>query len=89
MRRAVALVCLLALGLPAGVHAFHQRTPAFLQVTPATPGTVGNPRWAGFRYVLFDSDADLLGNASSGRQICSRRPKARSCSKPARASLPA
>ena len=33
------------------------------------PGTIQNPHWGGLRYVLFDSDADLLSNGSTGRQI--------------------
>lgn len=69
MHRAVALLSLLALVLPARAFGFHQRTPAFLQITPVSAGTVGNPKWAGFRYVVFDSDADLLGNGSTGRQV--------------------
>jgi Tol biopolymer transport system component len=50
-------------------EAYHRKTPALLQITPGAAVTVGNARWGGFRYVFLDSDADLVGNGSTGRQI--------------------
>lgn len=72
MRRAVPLMFVLALGLRAfSAEAFHYVTPPYLQIPPAAqdPGTIQNARWGGLRYVLFDTNADLLGNGSTGRQI--------------------
>jgi Tol biopolymer transport system component len=52
------------------VQAYHRKTPTLVQITPnGTGSNIANPRWAGFRYVVFDSDADLLGNNSTGRQV--------------------
>lgn len=72
MPRAVRLLLVLALGLcavPAG--AFHYITPPLLQIPPVgqDPGTIQHPSWGGLRYVLFDSDGDLLSNGSTGRQL--------------------
>jgi len=72
MHRAVTLLFALALGLCAApAHAFHYITPPLLQIPPAgqNPGTIGNVHWAGLRFVIFDSDADLLTNGSTGRQV--------------------
>jgi Tol biopolymer transport system component len=72
MHRAVTLLFALAIGLPAlPAAAFHYITPALLQIPPVgvNPGTIEHPRWGGLRFVVFDSDADLLNNGSSGRQI--------------------
>jgi Tol biopolymer transport system component len=72
MHRAVTLLFALALGLRAvPAAAFHYITPTLLQIPPVgqDPGTIQNPHWGGLRFVLFDSDADLLNNGSSGRQI--------------------
>ncbi|MCC6766494.1 MAG: PD40 domain-containing protein [Deltaproteobacteria bacterium] len=72
MPRAVRLLLVLALGLCAvPVAAFHYITPPLVQIPPVgnDPGTIRNPSWGGLRYVLFDSDADLLANGSTGRQI--------------------
>ncbi len=72
MHRAVTLLFVLFLGLrPAPAAAFHYITPTLVQIPPVgqNPGTIGNPSWAGLRYVLFDSDADLLNNGSTGRQV--------------------
>ncbi len=71
-RAVVQLLAALAIGLcafPAG--AFHYITPALLQIPPVgvNPGTIQNPHWGGLRFVVFDSDADLLNNGSSGRHI--------------------
>src|SRR6185295_14073144 len=68
-RRTAAIVALLCLLAPASAGAWHKRTPAVLQITPPNPGTVSNPRFSGYRNVFFDTDADLLGNNSTGRQI--------------------
>jgi Tol biopolymer transport system component len=71
MLKIVALLTVLAVAAP--VSAWHRKTPTLLQITPKiTPnsaGTITNPRWSGYRYVVFDSDADLLGNGSTGRQV--------------------
>ena len=72
MRRAVILFFVLMFALRAfAAEAFHYITPALLQIPPVgqNPGTIQDPRWGGLRYVLFDSDADLLSNGSTGRQI--------------------
>jgi Tol biopolymer transport system component len=67
MLKLVALLTLLFVASPAS--AWHRKTPTLLQITPNSAGTIANPRWSGYRYVVFDSDADLLGNSSSGRQV--------------------
>lgn len=64
--RMLALVLLIAAG---PVAAFHRKTPQLLQVTSHSTGTIAHPRWSGFRYVVFDSDADLLGNGNQTRQV--------------------
>lgn len=72
MPRAVVLFFALVLALPAFcAEAFHYITPALLQIPPVgqDPGTIQNPTWGGLRYVVFDSDADLLNNGSTGRHI--------------------
>lgn len=72
MHRAVRLLLALAIGLCASrADAFHYITPPLVQIPPVgqDPGTIGHPSWGGLRHVLFDSDADLLNNASTGRQI--------------------
>jgi Tol biopolymer transport system component len=72
MHRAVVFLFTLLLGLPAfRAEGFHYITPALLQIPPVgqNPGTIQNPHWGGLRFVLFDSDADLLNNGSTGRQI--------------------
>ena len=64
------VVVLLALrAVPAA--AFHYITPTLVQIPPVgpNPGAIHNPRWGGLRFVLFDSDADLLNNGSTGRHI--------------------
>jgi len=72
MRRAVIFFFVLMLALRGfAAEAFHYITPALLQIPPVgqNPGTIQDPQWGGLRYVLFDSDADLLSNDSTGRQI--------------------
>ncbi len=72
MHRAVSLFFVLALALCANpAAAFHYITPPLLQIPPAdqNPGTILDPHWGGLRHVLFDTDADLLNNGSTGRQI--------------------
>jgi len=60
----------LVLALARGAEAFHYVTPPLLQITAASgAGAVASPRWAGLRYVVFDTDADLLGTGSVGRQV--------------------
>ena len=58
----------LVLLIPASAGAWHKRTPAVVQITSADAGALAHPRWAGYRYVFFDSDGDLLGIGSQGRQ---------------------
>jgi Tol biopolymer transport system component len=67
MSRLFALLLVLIAAVPAS--AWHRKTPTLLQITPNVAGTITNPRWSGYRYVVFDSDADLLGNGSTGRQV--------------------
>lgn len=72
MFRSFASSCavLLILVLSGKASAFHQVTPTLVQVTPPSgAGTIGEQHWAGIRYVVFDSDADLMHVGSSGRQI--------------------
>jgi dipeptidyl aminopeptidase/acylaminoacyl peptidase len=72
MCRAVLRMLVVMLVLRAGAaEAFHYITPALLQIPPVgqNPGTIRNPHWGGLRYVVFDSDADLLSTGSTGRQI--------------------
>jgi Tol biopolymer transport system component len=72
MRRAVALLFVSILALRAfNAEAFHYITPPLLQIPPVgqSPGTIQHPHWGGLRFVLFDSDADLLNTSSTGRQI--------------------
>ncbi len=73
MRRAVILIftAMLVLRAAAAAEAFHGITPALLQIPPVgqNPGTILDPHWGGLRYVLFSSDADLLSNGSTGRQL--------------------
>ena len=71
-RAVVPLLFALVLGLRAlPAAAFHYITPALVQIPPVgvNPGTIQNPHWGGLRFVLFDSDADLLNNGSTGRQV--------------------
>jgi dipeptidyl aminopeptidase/acylaminoacyl peptidase len=71
-RAVVPLLIALVLGLRAlPAAAFHYITPALVQIPPVgmNPGTIQHPHWGGLRFVLFDSDADLLNNGSTGRQI--------------------
>lgn len=73
MRRAVTVLLATLVLVAQGASpapAFHGITPSLLQI-PApgqSAGTIENPRWGGLRYVVFDSDADLAGTGSSGRQ---------------------
>jgi Tol biopolymer transport system component len=69
MVRPITLILALALLAPAPARAWHKRTPPALQITSGSAGAVANPRWAGYRYVLFDSDADILMTGSQGRQL--------------------
>lgn len=72
MRRAVFSLFALVLGVSAfRADAFHYITPTLLQIPAAgqNPGTIQNPHWGGLRYVVFDSDADLLNNGSTNRQV--------------------
>ncbi len=66
-RFAPLLAIVLLVAAPAS--AFHRKTPQLLQVTSHGAGTVAHPRWSGFRYVVFDSDADLIGNGNQTRQV--------------------
>ena len=69
LRILVAMLAFAVVGA-SPAHAYHRKTPTLVQITPGSgAGTIGNPRWAGFRYVVFDSDADLLSNGSIGRQV--------------------
>ncbi len=65
----IVVVLLVLRAVPAA--AFHYITPTLVQIPPVAqnPGAIHNPRWGGLRYVLFDSDADLLNNGSAGRHI--------------------
>jgi Tol biopolymer transport system component len=70
MNRAAALALVASMFLPVSAHALHRQTAALVQVTPTSgAGDVANPRWSGFRYVVFDSDTDLAGTGNGTRQI--------------------
>jgi hypothetical protein len=72
MCRALIRLVVLVLALCASnAEAFHYITPTLVQIPPvgANPGAIHNAHWGGLRYVLFDSDADLLNNGSTGRHI--------------------
>jgi hypothetical protein len=72
MRRAVVCLFVSLLALRAlSAEAFHYITPPLLQIPPVgqNPGTIQNPHWGGLRFVVFDSDADVLNNGSTGRHI--------------------
>jgi Tol biopolymer transport system component len=60
----------LLLLLSGSASAFHQVTPPLVQITPTSgAGTINDQHWAGIRYVVFDSDADITHVGSTGRQI--------------------
>src|SRR5690348_4004830 len=72
MCRALLRIVVVSLALRAApAAAFHYITPTLVQIPPVNqnPGAIHNPHWGGLRYVLFDSDADLLNNGSTGRHI--------------------
>jgi Tol biopolymer transport system component len=69
MRKTFVAMLVIVLAAAAPVAAYHRKTPTLLQITLFGAGSVANARWAGFRYVVFDSDADLLGNGSTGRHV--------------------
>ena len=69
MVRSAFAVLVLALLTVAPAAAFHRKTDLLVQITGDGGGTIANPHWAGFEYVLFDTDADLLGNGNSKRQV--------------------
>lgn len=70
MLRSRAFLLLATLLSASPVSAFHQLTPTLVQITPNSgPGSIGSQHWAGIRYVIFDSDADLVHTGSTGRQI--------------------
>ncbi|MBI3770185.1 MAG: hypothetical protein HY271_17065 [Deltaproteobacteria bacterium] len=66
------VVCLLAIILLVPVHAtaWHRKTPLVVQITSHSAGAIMHQSWTGARYnVIFDSDADLIGNDNTTRQI--------------------
>ena len=70
MIRVACAALLVSIVLPGPAHALHRRTAELVQVTPISgAGAVANPRWSGFRFMSFDSDADIVGNGNSTRQI--------------------
>lgn len=69
MLKTIFLALALALVAAAPASAWHRKTPTLLQITPNAAGAIADAAWSGYRYVVFDSDADLLGNGSSGRQV--------------------
>jgi len=71
MNRSLAfLSAILSLVFVASASAFHQVTPTFVEITPTSgAGIVENQHWAGIRFVIFDSDADVAHVGSTGRQI--------------------
>ena len=70
MPRSITIAIAFLAFLPASAPAFHHVTPPVVQITPLSgAGTIANQQWAGIRFVIFDSDADLLGSGSTGHQI--------------------
>lgn len=70
MIRVVVAALLVSLAVPGPAHALHRRTAGLVQVTPTSgAGAVANPSWSGFRFMVFDSDADIVGNGNSTRQV--------------------
>lgn len=71
MNRSLAsLSSVLSVVFVASASAFHQVTPTLVEITPPSgAGIVENQYWAGIRFVLFDSDADVAHVGSTGRQI--------------------
>ena len=68
MIRAVLVVLFLAL-FALSAEAFHRKTDVVVQVTGDGGGTIAHPHWSGFRYVIFDTDANLVGNGNTTRQV--------------------
>ena len=70
MLRRISVVTTVLVLVCGQARAFHQITPTLVQITPASgAGTITSQQWAGIRYVLFDADADLLDDGTTGRQI--------------------
>ncbi len=69
MIRSVFAALALALFAVTPAAAFHRKTDVVVQITGDGGGTIANPHWSGFQYVLFDSDADLVGNSNTTRQV--------------------
>jgi Tol biopolymer transport system component len=69
MIRLVLALLVLALLAVTPAAAYHRKTDVVVQITGDGGGTIAHPHWSGFRYVIFDSDADLVGNANATRQV--------------------
>jgi Tol biopolymer transport system component len=62
------LLALLVTGLlPGTAAALHRETPPVIRLTSGGENTAPGKSWN--HYVAFSSDADLLGNGSTGRQV--------------------
>jgi Tol biopolymer transport system component len=69
MTRTVVPLLTIALLSAVPAAAFHRKTSLVVQITSHGAGAIAHQRWSGFRYVVFDSDADLIGNGNATRQI--------------------
>jgi Tol biopolymer transport system component len=70
MTRTAVLLLAISLLVPVPATAWHRKTPLVVQVTSHGAGAIMHPGWSGPRYnVIFDSDADLIGNGNTSRQV--------------------
>jgi Tol biopolymer transport system component len=69
MRRTLRLLVAVSLLLPSAALALHRKTPRSMQITQGSAGEIGSPHWGGYRFLVFDSNADLVRTGSQGRQV--------------------
>src|SRR6266404_3586738 len=69
MIRTVLAALVIALLVVTPAAAFHRKTHVLVQITGDGGGAIADAHWSGFRYVLFDSDANLTGNGNTTRQV--------------------
>ncbi len=69
MIRTVLAALVIALLVVTPAAAFHRKTDVLVQITGDGGGVIADAHWSGFRYVLFDSDANLTGNGNTTRQV--------------------
>ncbi len=70
MTRIAVFLLAIALLVPVPATAWHRKTPLVVQITSHSAGAIMHPSWSGARYIVFfDSDADLIGNGNTTRQV--------------------